>query len=161
MTHNMFTIPAQERRIRAVKDGMAVIEHKAHEMKFVTVMDEETDSYIGASPADSLSSSITIELVRKHWNAKKEGKEYRDFLRFLRNYENTSIPEVKEEMKNKILKRFGTLVPEVLATRLGIETQTDPRLSVKTRRGVVKTTVEMQRQYSTSRSAMSFESFKT
>ena len=111
---------------------------------------ETTETTVGASPADDLSSHFTYEDPKSQWR-RKERNPMKDFLKLKRKYESTFIPSEKERYYQTMLRIYGTTETEVLAKRLNVEMQADPRIDIRTHRGVIKTTVAMQTQFAKER----------
>lgn len=88
--------------------------------------------------------------LRDFWTW-KEHKQFKNFLQLRRKWMAEVIPIEREALKNKLLKIYGTTEPATFEAKLNVELQLDDRLTIKTRRNVIRTTVELQKEYSASK----------
>lgn len=79
----------------------------------------------------------------------KERKQWQDFTRMWRKYKAERIPVLQEELRMKLLNRFGTIHPDMMEKNLNVQMVKDPRLLIKVRRGIVKTSVKAQHERAT------------
>lgn len=172
--------PASEDVIHGfTPDGKAIVQTKNHEMpvRFAGLVEvankkvskeiqrekskvegyradmmETTEGMIGASPADSLSSTIAYVDPRAMWTP-KERKSFRDFMQLHRKWVNEVIPIEKQALREKLLNRYGTIHADTYEKLLNVQMQSDARLVIRTRRGIVKTTVEANRVFHASKAS--------
>lgn len=67
------------------------------------------------------------------------------------------IPIEKEELRTKLLKVYKTTNPQEYEQMLSRAMVNDPRLSIKTRRGTVRTTVSANAAFHASKASGSLE----
>lgn len=84
---------------------------------------------------------------RSLWR-QKEKKQWSDFHRLRRKWLQERIPILHEELEQKLMKRFKTTNPAKMELQLNLQMMSDPRLNVMTRKGVRKTSVDGQKNYS-------------
>lgn len=160
--------PATEGNIRGfTPDGRAILQKKNHTMPihFAALVEvgekkgnkqaerakakvegyradmvETTEATIGASPADDLSSTFSYEHPRALWRQQERG-QWNKFMRMRYRLSTEYIPAEREELRAKMLKTFNTTNPDQFRQMLDANLMNNARLDVKTRRGLVKTTV--------------------
>ena len=129
---------SKEIRRQLRKDG------KVHDPTSVV---ENVKSTIGASPADDFIGCFSYEDPMTMWR-KKEWNDYNDFCKLLRKYEQTYIPMEKARYEQTLLRTHGTLNETERIISLTVEMLADPRIDIRTHRGVIiQTTVASQNQY--------------
>lgn len=83
------------------------------------------------------------------------------FLKFQRTLERQRVPELRQEVKEKMLARFGTTDYQTYKASVIQEAIADPQLSVLVRNGqVVSTTREGQRMFASERNATALSGTK-
>lgn len=118
-------------RVKEVKAGKAVTETAT-----ATLHDSEGNQYGGGPAHTAVTDPESL------WT-RKERSQWRNFLYYYRMYEDRRGVE-KELINEEMLHRFGTTSPVEYQAILNLMMTADPRLTVKTRRGEVRTTVEGQ-----------------
>ena len=157
------TPPDKSEVLSIDEDGMAkirrsVAEVEAHGWGDIGEVEKErlramlTEMHVTGGPfsVGGHSAWTQKELVpaKKLWTRDNEKKEFRNFLQLRRKWMNETIPIEKEALKTKMLTKYGTTDPSTFERVLNEGMKGNARLSIKTRRGIIKTSVVEQKQFS-------------
>lgn len=128
--------PPDEIIVEQVKDGRATVKVRVRELQ-----DSEGNKYGGYGCHTQIADPKDL------WT-RKEKDQFRDFQRLKR-----------KGLYLKMMQLYGTVDEQVMVDLLNAQMLSDPRLIIKTRRGLVKTTVELQSRFARQRAGPS-ESLK-
>jgi hypothetical protein len=117
-------VPPSETRVERIENGRAIIRIGVREMQ-----DSEGSRYGGYGYHTATTNPKDL------WT-RKERSQFKDFLRLKR-----------KGLYTKLMQKYGTTDECVMERLLNVQMLADPRLTVKTRRGIVRTTVESQSQF--------------
>ncbi len=117
-------VPPSETRVERIENGRAVVRIGVREMH-----DSEGSRYGGYG-----YHAATVN-PKDLWT-RKERSQFKDFLRLKR-----------KGLHAKLMQKYGTTDQQEMERLLNALMLADPRLTVKTRRGIVRTTVESQSRF--------------
>ena len=150
------TVYPQERKVLSVEGGYAQVRQGSIEyVRIITVKDEKTgdEVEVGRQIYGGLGAA-TLTLPVRQVMTRKEHRQITSFLKFRQRYDREVIPVLKQEIRQKMMTKFGTMDLETFKSRILVEMQADPRLYLKTRKNqTIKTTVSENAQYQSERNA--------
>lgn len=117
-------VPPSETRVERFENGRAIIRIGVREMH-----DSEGNRYGGYGYHTATANPKDL------WT-RKERSQFKDFLRLKR-----------KGLHAKLMQKYGTTDQQEMERLLNALMLADPRLTVKTRRGIVWTTVESQSRF--------------